>query len=238
LEVARDYNLRVFAPSTIAVFGPTTPQDNTPDLTIMRPTTMYGVTKVYLELLGEYYVKKYNVDFRSVRYPGIISNVGMPGGGTTDYAVEIYHEAVKNQKYKCFLKEHTKMPMMYMPDAINGTLQLLSAPQSQLKQRTYNLTAMAFTPSELASSISKYMPEFTITYEPDFRQAIADSWPHSLDDTPARQDWGYLPKFDVDAMSKDMLTVVCALAQHTRLTLVCRLSVPYDNSLRRSTVNK
>jgi len=208
LEVAKLNNLRLFAPSTIAVFGPTTPKDNTPDLTIMRPTTMYGVTKVYLELLGEYYHHKYGVDFRSLRYPGIISSLAMPGGGTTDYAVEIYHEALKTKSYKCFLRDDSRMPMLYMPDCLNATMSLLEAPSAKLTQRIYNVTALTFTPKELAQSIKKYVPEFSITYQPDFRQQIADSWPNSLDDSLARRDWNWKPKYDVDAMTRDMLKVL------------------------------
>lgn len=208
LELARHNKLRVFAPSTIAVFGPTTPKDDTQDLTIMRPTTIYGVTKVYLELLGEYYVQKYGVDFRSIRYPGIISNAAMPGGGTTDYAVEIYHEAIKNKSYKCFLRPDSRMPMMYMPDALQGTISLLEAPAQTLTQRTYNITGFSFTPEELAVAIQKRIPDFKMAYSPDFRQAIADSWPRSLDDSPARKDWGWNPRFDIDSMTEDMLVTL------------------------------
>jgi threonine 3-dehydrogenase len=208
LELARQHNLRVFSPSTIAVFGPSTPKDKTPDATIMRPSTIYGVTKVYLELLGEYYLKKYGVDFRSVRYPGIISNLAMPGGGTTDYAVEIYHEAIKHKRYTCFLNEGSRMPMMYMPDALEGTMALMEAPAEKLTQRVYNITGFSFTPKELTDSIKKVMPDFQISYKPDFRQAIADSWPRSIDDSIARRDWGWNPKFDIDSMTRDMFSAL------------------------------
>jgi len=207
LELARVNHLRVFSPSTIAVFGPTTPRVQTPDLTIMRPTTIYGVTKVYLELLGEYYYTRYGVDFRSVRYPGIISSQTMPGGGTTDYAVEIYHEALKHGKYRCFLSKDTEMPMLYMNDCISACVNLMTAPQEKLSTRVYNITGFSFTPEVLAASIKKEIPHFEIEYAPDFRQAIADSWPKSIDDSNARKDWGWKPIIsDCDSMTKEMLT--------------------------------
>jgi len=158
-----------------------------------------------LELLGDYYYNKYGVDFRSVRFPGIISNVSMPGGGTTDYAVEIYHEAVKKGKYTCFLKEDAEMPMMYMPDAVNGIIQLMEAPNASLSQRTYNITGFSFTPKQLAQAIQARKPNFETTYKPDFRQLIADSWPRSLDDSIAKKDWGWSPKHNVKTMTDDML---------------------------------
>lgn len=214
LETAKDNNLRVFAPSTIAVFGPSSPKD-APDLTVMRPTTMYGVTKVYLELLGEYYHNKFGVDFRSIRYPGIISSAAQPGGGTTDYAVEIYHEALKNEKYTCFLNKDSMMPMMYMPDCIKATVSLLEAPSEILKQRTYNVTGFSFTPEELGNAIVKEIPNFELRYKPDFRQAIADTWPRTLDDSNARKDWGWQHDYDIDTMTKDMLDTLRPLYEES-----------------------
>ncbi|WP_299112289.1 NAD-dependent epimerase/dehydratase family protein [uncultured Winogradskyella sp.] len=197
---------KVYWPSSIAVFGPTTPRENTPQHTICEPTTVYGITKQVGERWCEYYNKKYGVDVRSIRYPGIISHKAMPGGGTTDYAVEIYHEALKNGKYECFLSENTSLPMMFMDDAIKATIDLMTVDSKALTIRSaYNLSAISFTPKEIFKSIKSQLPEFTITYKPDFRQAIADSWPSSIDDSIARKDWNWKHRFDLDAMTAEML---------------------------------
>jgi nucleoside-diphosphate-sugar epimerase len=198
---------KVFFPSTIAVFGATTPKTATPQDVPLVPTTVYGISKVAGELWCNYYYQRYNLDVRSVRYPGIISYEALPGGGTTDYAVEIFHEAIKNGKYKCFLKADTRLPMLYMPDAIRGTIQLMEAPFDNIRIRYgYNIAEMNFTPAELAGSIKKYIPDFSISYEPDFRQKIAESWSESIDDSKAREDWGWQPAFDLDKMTRDMLS--------------------------------
>jgi len=207
LEVARERKMKqVLMPSSIAVFGPGTPQVNTPQETVLKPTTMYGVTKVAGELLCDYYVNKYGLDVRGLRYPGIISNETLPGGGTTDYAVAIYYEAIKEKKYTCFVKEDTKLPMMYMPDCLKATIDLFEADFSKLKHHSdFNVGGMSFTVGEMAESIKKHIPEFEIEYKPDFRQAIADSWPDSVDDTAAREEWGWNPEFDLEKMTVDML---------------------------------
>ncbi|EPR72233.1 UDP-glucose 4-epimerase related protein [Winogradskyella psychrotolerans RS-3] len=198
---------KVFWPSSIAVFGPTTPRENTPQHTICEPTTVYGITKQVGERWCQYYHDKYGVDVRSIRYPGIISHKAMPGGGTTDYAVEIYHEAIKEGKYESFLSEDTNLPMMFMDDAINATTQIMAAPAEDLTIRSsYNLSAISFTPEEIADSIKAEMPEFKMTYKPDFRQAIADSWPSSIDDSVARKDWNWSHDFDLKKMTSEMLT--------------------------------
>ena len=207
LEVAREYNCAVFTPSSIGAFGPSTPVNNTPQDTIQRPNTMYGVTKVAGELLCDYYYKRFGVDTRGVRYPGIISYETLPGGGTTDYAVEIFYEAIKNKKYSCFLKEGTYLDMMYMPDCINGAIDLMEADPEKLKHRNaFNVTAMSFAPEDIVKEIKKLIPEFTMDYKVDpIRQAIADSWPNSMDDSDAREEWGWDPKYDLSAMTKDMI---------------------------------
>ena len=197
---------RVFWPSSIAVFGPTTPKDNTPQITITEPTTIYGISKLAGERWCEYYWKRYGVDIRSVRYPGLISYKTEPGGGTTDYAVEIFYGAVKEKKYECFLKEDTYLPMMFMSDAIQATIKLMQADPGRLTVRSsYNLGGMSFSPRELAEEIKKYIPDFEITYKPDFRQAIAESWPRSIDDSVARRDWGFNVSVDLPEMTKIML---------------------------------
>jgi len=212
LECARENKMsQVLTPSSIAAFGPGTPLNNTPQETVLRPATMYGVTKVAGELLGNYYVQKYGLDVRGLRYPGIISNETLPGGGTTDYAVAIYYDAVKYGKYTCFVREDTMLPMMYMPDCLKATLDLMQADFSSLKHHgDFNVAAMSFTVKEQADSIRKYVPGFEVTYEPDYRQAIADSWPRSIDDSAAREEWGWKPAYNLDAMTQDMLKVLKA----------------------------
>ena len=197
---------KIFWPSSIAVFGPTTPRENTPQYTIMEPSTVYGISKQSGERWCEYYHNIYGVDVRSIRYPGLISWSSPPGGGTTDYAVDIFHKAIAKKKYDCFLSSKTKMPMMYMDDAIAATIQIMQSPKEQIKIRSsYNLAAMSFTPTEIAAEIKKHIPEFTITYHPDFRQKIADSWPASIDDSAAREDWKWNHQFNISSMTKDML---------------------------------
>ena len=210
LEVARMKSLkRVFHPSSIAVFGPETPRERTPQETILRPKTMYGITKVTGELLGDYYHHKWGVDVRGIRFPGVISNIAPPGGGTTDYAVEIFYEAVRTGKYTCFLKPDSTLPMMYMPDCLRSIVELLEADASRLRHHTdFNLSALSFSPAELAIEIKKHIPEFTIDYKPDYRQAIADSWPKDIDDSAAREEWGWRPEYDLSAMAGDMLKIL------------------------------
>lgn len=212
LEIAREYKLsQVLVPSSIAVFGPETPRDNTPQETILKPTTMYGVTKVAGELLGDYYVRRFGVDVRGLRYPGIISSEVLPGGGTTDFAVAIFYDAVKYKKYTCFVREDTRLPMMYMPDCLKATIDLMEADFKKLKHHSdFNLGAMSFTAGELAAEIKKYIPEFKIEYKPDFRQSIADSWPQSVDDSAARQEWGWKPSYGLKEMTKDMIEKIKA----------------------------
>lgn len=207
LEVARELNLKFFTPSSIGSFGPNTPKDNTPQDTIQRPTTMYGVTKVSGELLCDYYHTKFGVDTRGVRFPGLISYKTLPGGGTTDYAVDIYYEALKKGSYESFIKEGTYMDMMYMPDAINAVIKLMNADPDKLVHRNaFNITAMSFEPEDIKKSIQKVIPDFDMTYDVDpMRQGIADSWPNSIDPTCAKEEWGFSPDYDLDAMTRDML---------------------------------
>ena len=206
LDLASERGIQVFWPSSIGVFGPDTPRVNTPQNTITIPNTIYGVSKVAGELLCNYYFFKFGVDVRSLRYPGIISSETPPSAGTTDYAVEIFYEALKKKKYTCFLRDDTVLPMMYMPDCIKATLDLMGAEQARVKRRTsYNLAAMSFAPKDLAAQIQKHIPDFTCEYVPDFRQKIADSWPMSIDDAEARKDWGWQPKYNLAAMTKDMI---------------------------------
>jgi nucleoside-diphosphate-sugar epimerase len=206
LEIAREHKIRVFWPSSIAVFGQSAPRDNTPQETVLIPSTMYGVTKVAGELLCNYYFVKFGLDVRSVRYPGIISSETPPGGGTTDYAVEIFYESIKSKRYTCFVREDTVLPMMYMPDCLKAAIDLMEAEPSKIKCRTsYNVTGISFSAGELVAEIRKYLPEFRCEYKPDFRQKIADSWPKSIDDKVARKEWSWNPKYNLASMTKDMI---------------------------------
>lgn len=207
LDLAKEKHIQqVYWPSSIAVFGSSTPKNNTPQQTIMEPSTVYGISKISGEFWCNYYHQKYGVDVRSIRYPGIISWKTKPGGGTTDYAVDIYFKAIEDKKYECFLSENTRLPMMYMPDAVNATIQLMQEKSENIKIRTsYNLSAIDFTPKEIAAEIQKHLPDFQITYKPDFRQAIADSWPSSINDDYARKDWNWKHNFDLETMTKDIL---------------------------------
>ncbi len=207
LDIAREENLhKVYWPSSIAVFGPTSPRVNCPQQTIIEPITVYGISKYAGEFWCNYYHQRFGVDVRSLRYPGLISYKSAPGGGTTDYAVEIFHEAKEEKKYQCFLKEDTYLPMMYMPDAIKATIELMEAPASKITTRTsYNIAGMSFSPKEIAAEIKKHIPEFEISYKEDYRQSIANSWPQSIDDAVARKDWGWKEEYNLSSMVKDML---------------------------------
>ncbi|MGQ0737583.1 MAG: L-threonine 3-dehydrogenase [Bacteroidota bacterium] len=207
LDIARDEKLqKVYWPSSIAVFGPTSPKQNCPQQTIIEPTTVYGISKYAGEFWCNYFHQRFGVDVRSLRYPGLISYKSPPGGGTTDYAIEIFHEALEEKKYECFLKEDTYLPMMYMPDAIRATIELMEAPANKISIRTsYNVSSMSFSPKEIAAEIKKHIPAFSISYKPDYRQAIANSWPQSIDDSVARKDWGWREEYDLAAMTEDML---------------------------------
>ncbi len=206
LDLARTHDLKLFWPSSIAVFGPSTPKENTPQQTVLDPTTMYGITKRSGELLCRYYHRRYDLDVRSLRYPGLISHKTAPGGGTTDYAVDMFLRAAERDDYTCFLERDTRLPMMYMPDALRATLALMDADGSALSVRdSYNVGALSFSPDELASALQRHVPDFSCTYEPDERQEIADAWPSSVDDEAARADWNWSPEYDLEAMTEDML---------------------------------
>jgi nucleoside-diphosphate-sugar epimerase len=207
LDIAREEQIhKVYWPSSIAVFGPSSPRINCPQQTIIEPTTVYGISKYAGEFWCHYFHQRFKVDVRSMRYPGLISYKSSPGGGTTDYAVEIFHEALEEGKYDCFLKPDTYLPMMYMPDAIKATIELMEAPIEKISIRTsYNISSMSFSPEEIAKEIKKHIPGFKISYKPDYRQAIADSWPQSIDDSVARRDWGWKSEYDLAAMVKDMI---------------------------------
>jgi|SRR5690348_3967784 len=207
LEIAKEENLqKVYWPSSIAVFGPTSPKINCPQQTIIEPTTVYGISKYAGEFWCNYYHHRYGLDVRSLRYPGLISYKSQPGGGTTDYAVEIFYDALEEKKYTCFLKQDTYLPMMYMPDAIRATIELMEAASKNISVRTsYNISGMSFSPKEIAGEIKKHIPEFTIQYIPDYRQQIAESWPQSIDDSVARSDWKWKPEYNLESMTKEML---------------------------------
>ncbi len=206
LDISKEEKIhKVYWPSSIAVFGPTSPKKNCPQQTIIEPITVYGISKYAGEFWCNYYYQRWGLDVRSIRYPGLISYKSAPGGGTTDYAVEIFHEAMEEKKYECFLQEDTYLPMMYMPDAIKATIELMEAPEAKIKIRTsYNISGMSFSPKEIAAEIKKHIPEFSISYKPDYRQQIANSWPQSIDDSVARNDWDWKEDFNLERMTKDM----------------------------------
>lgn len=207
LDIAREEKLnKIYWPSSIAVFGPSSPKKNCPQQTIIEPITVYGISKYAGEFWCNYYYQKFGVDVRSLRYPGLISYKSAPGGGTTDYAIEIFHEALGDKHYDCFLEENTYLPMMYMSDAIRATIELMEAPREKVKTRTsYNLSAMSFSPREITEEIKKHIPDFTVDYNPDYRQGIANSWPQSIDDSKAREDWGWKHEYDLSSMTADMI---------------------------------
>ncbi|MFC2105083.1 NAD-dependent epimerase/dehydratase family protein [Candidatus Bipolaricaulota bacterium] len=216
LEIAKERHLlRVFCPSSIAVFGPETPHDCAPQTTILQPTTMYGITKVTGELLAEYYVQRFGLDVRGVRYPGVVSSETPPGGGTTDYAVEMFYEALRTAQYDCFVSADTVLPMMYMPDCIKATVDLMDANFDSLRSHCdFNIASMSFSAEQLAAEITKHIPDFVCRYHPDFRQAIANSWPRTIDDAPARHEWSWKPQFDLASMTSDMLAKLASRIQH------------------------
>ena len=207
LDIAKEEKLKkVYWPSSIAVFGPTSPKVNCPQQTIIEPTTIYGISKYTGEFWCNYYFQRYGVDVRSLRYPGLVSYKSSPGGGTTDYAIEIFHAAKEKKSYSCFLNKDTRLPMMYMEDAIRATIEMMESPADKIRVRTsYNIAAMSFTPAEIATEIQTHIPDFTISYAPDYRQSIAESWPQSIDDAIAQDDWGWKPAFNLASMTKDML---------------------------------
>lgn len=207
LEIAKDENVhKVYWPSSIAVFGPTSPKINCPQQTVIEPITVYGISKFAGEFWCNYFNQRFQIDVRSLRYPGLISYKSEPGGGTTDYAVEIFHEAIEENHYDCFLQEDTYLPMMYMPDAIRATIEVMEAPLEKISIRTsYNISGVSFAPGEIAAEIKKHLPDFSISYQPDYRQAIAKSWPESIDDSVARNDWGWKPKYDLASLTQDMI---------------------------------
>merc|ERR1712071_527400 len=200
MELAKQYRLRLFVPSTIGAFGPESPRNPTPNLCIQRPKTIYGVSKVHGELLGEYYNHRFGLDFRCLRFPGVISSDTSPGGGTTDYAVQIFHDALNTGKFQCYLKPDTRLPMMYITDALRSLCEFMALPEEKLKQRTYNVTAMSFTPEEIVQSVRRHVPDLQVSYAPDSRQQIAESWPEVFDDSEARAEWNWAPQYDIDGM--------------------------------------
>ncbi|XP_025027957.1 L-threonine 3-dehydrogenase, mitochondrial-like isoform X2 [Python bivittatus] len=221
LDIAAEHSLRLFVPSTIGAFGPTSPRNPTPDLCIQRPRTIYGVSKVHAELMGEYYHYRYGLDFRCLRYPGIISADSQPGGGTTDYAVQIFHDAIKTGKFQCNLKPDTCLPMMYIDDCLRASLEIMETPAEQLSMRTYNISAMSFTPEELVQEVQKHIPELEVVYNVDpVRQAIADSWPMILDDNNAREDWGWKHDFDLPDLVTTMFNFLSSVRSISRVARV------------------
>ncbi|KAK3091776.1 hypothetical protein FSP39_022555 [Pinctada imbricata] len=215
LELAKQYKLKIFVPSTIGAFGPDSPRNPTPDLCIQRPRTIYGVSKVHAELMGEYYFYKFGLDFRSLRFPGVISADTHPGGGTTDYAVQIFHDALKTGEFDCYLREDTMLPMMYIDDCLRSIVEFMETPSERLTMRTYNVSAMSFTPAEIADAVRKYVPNLAVTYKPDKRQSIADSWPMRFDDSNARRDWGWKHHMEIDDLCRAMFDYLTPIYKDT-----------------------